>query len=45
MPLPRLLFLLVVWMLGTAAACGLIYLGTPLSHASAPHRTRPPLIR
>jgi uncharacterized membrane protein len=42
LPLARLLFLLAVWMLGCAAACGLIYLSTDTPASAVPHRTRPP---
>lgn len=44
--LPRLLLLLALWMLVTAAACGLIYLEThgytTHQQESSPRRTRPP---
>lgn len=45
LPWPRLALLLALWMLATAAACGLIYLDThgyATYDTHAPRRTRPP---
>lgn len=41
--LPRLLFLLVMWMIITACACALILLGEPPANRETPRRTRPPV--